>query len=588
MSDKGAASVETYVDKDEVKKRKRKILKYGDGEVGRDILHMIKSRYKLLYIESCEESRVINCFKDIAIAENINLYQWDVGRGLIDSLSSNAQQVVAKDSEVHDDPVALLGHIYDHAQSDKQKMTNKQESPDAHIYMLLDFHHYLDGIPQTERLLKNFAQLPSLCVVVIVAPVFVCPPSLDKEVTLVPFPYPSSDELGESLDKLIREVPTRNIKARETADEKREELIKSASGLTLTEAENAFAKTLVKDRDFVIQTILDEKRQIIRKGGILEYRDPRFSFEEVGGLDILQEWIDLHRLAFKDDAAEFGLPAPKGLLLMGVPGTGKSMSCDAIASAYEMPLLRLDIGSIFSSHVGESEANMRKCIAISEAIAPCILWVDEVEKGIGGVQSSNATDGGVTNRVFGTFLTWMQDKEDPVFVVCTANTVQSIPPEFMRAGRFDEVFFLDIPDFDQRCDVIEKIITRKGRDSQTFCVDDIATASENYTPVEIEKAINNALFRAYYEKKRGLLTEDVVSEIGKFQPLYNSRREDIDNMRIWALGDKSEGGRAVVANSTKRKKRKKKRKIEKEPNRSIDLEEDEEIRAVDFNNDLIV
>ncbi len=229
--------------------------------------------------------------------------------------------------------------------------------------------------------------------------------------------------------------------------------------------------------------------------------------------------------------------------------TGKSMTCDALAAAYEMPLLRLDFGAVFSSHIGESEQNIRQCLAMAEAVSPAILWIDEVEKGIGAVESSNATDGGVTNRVFGTMLTWMQDKTAPVFVVCTANNVFGIPPEFMRAGRFDEIFFIDLPNDEQREEITEKLLRRKKRKPENFEIDDIVSVTKNYAPVEIEKGIDNGLFVAYADGKRELTTEDIVLEIQKFSPLYNLRREEIDEMRRWAIGDDRRGGRAVLANT---------------------------------------
>ena len=558
-------TVKENITREDAKKYRREMLKFGDGNVGRDIFYMLKSRYRILYIRSSEEARVINYFKCLSLAEGINLFHWDCSRGLLDVTSQ--EQVSVSDSEVHEDPIALLSYIVDHAKSDSQKMMKRNESPDAHVYMLLDFHPYLEDIPQIERRMKDFVQTPSLCTIVIVAPIFTCPPSLNKEFTLIDFPFPSPQEIEESLDKIVKEIPASYPKARETAVTQKEDLIKAASGLTLSEVENAFAKTLVKNKDFLVSTVLDEKKQIIRKSGILEYRDPRFTFDQVGGLDTLREWLELHQLAFKDDAADFGLPAPKGVMLIGIPGTGKSMSCEALASTYQMPLLRLDMGAIFGAHVGESEANIRNCIEVAEAISPAILWIDEVEKGIGGVASSNQTDGGVTNRVFGTLLTWMQDKEAPVFVVCTANNTQSIPPEFMRAGRFDEIFFLDIPDDDQRYDVTEKLLVRKDRDPKKFDIDAIVDNSVNYTPVEIEKGINNALFVAYSEGKRDLATDDIVAELGKFQPLYNSRHEDIKQMREWALGDSGSGGRAVLGNSSRKKKRRKGKKI----GRSLDM-----------------
>ena len=217
-----------------------------------------------------------------------------------------------------------------------------------------------------------------------------------------------------------------------------------------------------------------------------------------------------------------------------------------------MPLLRLDMGAVFGSHVGDSEHNIRETIKIADSVSPCVLWVDEIEKGISGVGSSNNTDGGVTARVFGTFVSWMAEKTKPVFVVATANNIDSIPPEFLRAGRFDEIFFLDLPDEGQREDVIEKLIRKKNRDASVIDVQSIVRVTKNYSPAEIEKGIDNALFVAYADGRREMTTSDIVSEMGRFQPLYNGRREDVERMRRQALGENGSGGLARLANSTKK------------------------------------
>jgi len=385
-----------------------------------------------------------------------------------------------------------------------------------------------------------------------VAPEYRCTAALEKEFTLIDFPYPSDKEIGKSLDKISLSIPKgpEYRDAREALLEGREDLIKSARGLTVVEAENSYAKTLVRHKTFHIPTILEEKKQIIRKSGVLEYREPRFTMDDIGGLDVLKTWLQLHRLAFQDDAADFGLTPPKGVLLAGIPGTGKSLTCDALASCYKMPTLRLNMGAIFGSLIGESEGNMRRSLQIAEAVAPSILWIDEIEKGLSGVKSSGENDSGTTNRVFGTFLTWLQDKESPVFVICTANNVSVLPPEFLRAGRFDEIFFLDLPNEEQRFEVTQILLQRKKRDPGKFNIEQIVDCTKNYTPVEIEKGINNALFVAFADQKRELRTEDIVSELKKFPPLYNSKHEEIEELRQWALGENGEGGRAIPANST--------------------------------------
>jgi len=537
---------------DDVREQSRKkMLATGDGSVGPSVNHMVKSRFRILYIRSQEERRVIDFFKNLAIYRGFELFHWDCDRGLLEAHSH--EKVAADNSEVNEgDPTAILAHVIDHAGKQSKSM-RENKKPKGAIYMLLDYHVFLEEMPPVQRKLKEFAETVSVCTIVIVAPTFNCPPTLEKEVTLIDFPVPSYNEINESLQKLAKEISTQLPQAAKEAKEHEEDLVKAASGLTLTEAENAYAMSVVAEKRFDIQRILEEKKQMIRKGGILEYREPRFKMDDLGGLDTLKEWLTLRRLAFKEDARQFGLPAPKGALLIGIPGTGKSMTCDALAHEYEMPLLRLDFGAVFSAHVGESEQNIRKCLETAEAISPAILWIDEVEKGIGGVESSNATDGGVTNRVFGTMLTWMQDKTAPVFVVCTANNIMGMPPEFMRAGRFDEIFFIDLPNEDQRYEVIGKLLQRKGRDPSDFDIDEIVSASTNYTPVEIEKGIDNALFIAYSQGKRKVTVTDIVSEVAKFHPLYNSRREEIDAMREWALGKDGAGGRALLANSPAKK-----------------------------------
>jgi ATP-dependent 26S proteasome regulatory subunit len=540
------------VSSEDISLAKKALVSFGDGKVGRDLYHMLASRYRVLYIQSHEEDRVTDCFKQMSIIKGYNLFRWDCSRGLCDVHTGD--KINDKDNELHTDPGAVLSYIVDKATSDNEKMANKTPVGSGSVFFLLDFHPFLDNLPPIERKLKEFSKIQSMCFIVIISPVFHCPSTLEKVMTLVDFPMPSTDEIAIKLEQIITDVKDRYPLAEEDAKDRKEDIIKAAKGLTLEEVGNAYARSLVKCKKFDVPTILDEKKQIIRKSGILEYLDPKFTFDNIGGLENLKEWLLLRRLAFREDASAFGLPAPKGVLLIGVPGTGKSLTAEALASYYEMPLLRLDMGAVFGSHVGESEANVRMTINTADAVAPAILWIDEVEKGLGGVQSSNFTDGGVTNRVFGTLLTWLQEKESPVFVIATANNVLSLPPEFMRAGRFDEIFFLDLPNKAQRCEIIEKLLLRKKRDPKKFDIEKISNSCENYSPVEIEKAINNGLFIAYSEERRELVDDDVIDEMGKFQPLFNSRREDIEEMRRWALGEGGEGGRARLANETKKAK----------------------------------
>lgn len=290
----------------------------GDGFVGKKINHMIKSRFRILYIRSHEEKRVREFFKDLTIYRGQELFQWDCDRGLIDGY--NGERVASDSSEINEgDPTAILSHILDHA-SKHSKPMREGKVPSGAIYLLLDFHHFLDGFPPVERKLKQFTETVSVCTIVIISPVFVCPPTLEKQVTLIDFPVPSYKEINTSLQKLAKEISAQLPEAAKEAKENEEDLVKAVSGLTLTESENAYAMSVVCDKRFNIHTILDEKKQMIRKSGILEYRDPRFTFDDLGGVDTLKDWLRLRRLAFKEDARQFGLPAPKGVLIFGIPG----------------------------------------------------------------------------------------------------------------------------------------------------------------------------------------------------------------------------------------------------------------------------
>lgn len=531
------------------------ILQVGDGKVGREISHMLMAGYKILYIRSSEEYRVLNTLKHISVFHGYRLYQWDCSRGLLqwhcgDSDNKDKlEPVTGLETEANEHATACLSYIIDLSKSDSIQKQEKKVGPKGRIFVFLDMHNILDRENYVlERRFREFTELDSATVIIIIAPVFVCPASLDKDFTLIDFPLPSKQEIASLLDQIVADIPDSYPAALDAARDHKEDIIDAARGLTLVEAANAYAKTLAKNQTFVISNILEEKRQIIRKSGILEYLDPTITFKEIGGLDALREWLQTRRLSFSEDARAFGCPIGRGVLLLGIPGTGKSAVCSALGDMYQMPLLRLDMGAIYGSFVGESEKNIRTAIQVAEAVSPAVLWLDEIEKGISGATAIETH--GTSGRVFGTFLTWLQEKTCAVFVAATANNIRGIPPEFLRAGRFDEIFFLDLPNDEQRRDVIGKLLTKKKRDSTEFDIVYIAEKTANYSPAEIEKGIDNALFVAYMDNKRKLTTEDVIAEMGKFQPLYNGRRDDIEDMRQQALGENNRGGLARLANST--------------------------------------
>jgi len=296
-------------------------------------------------------------------------------------------------------------------------------------------------------------------------------------------------------------------------------------------------KSLVEKQCLDADVILAEKEQIIRKSGVLEYYHTDETIDDVGGLDLLKQWLTKRRKAFGEAAREYGLPQPKGLLLIGVQGCGKSLTAKAVAHLWQLPLLRLDVGRIFSGIVGSSEERMRRAISTAESIAPVVLWLDEVEKGFSGTQSSSFSDAGTTSRVFGSFVTWLQEKESPVFVIATANNIQLLPPELLRKGRFDEIFFIDLPSCEERRQITAIHVAkrlREGRATEEFDIEGIANETSSFSGAEIEQAIVSAMYDAFDDGQRPFTTEDVLRAVRETFPLAVTMREQIDELREWA------------------------------------------------------
>jgi SpoVK/Ycf46/Vps4 family AAA+-type ATPase len=308
-------------------------------------------------------------------------------------------------------------------------------------------------------------------------------------------------------------------------------LAQAALGLTAAQAKRAFAKAIVRDEvldDRGIDAVVAEKKAIIRESQALEFYAAEETPDDVGGLDSLKRWLSLRERAFTEEAAAYGLPAPKGLALIGIPGTGKSLTAKMIGGLWRLPLLRLDIGALFGSLVGESEERVRRALQLAETVAPCVLWIDELEKGLSG----GDLDGGTSQRVFGTILTWMQEKTAPVFVVATANDVTALPPETLRRGRFDEIFFLDLPTEEERREIITVHLRKRRRDPGAFDIHHLAQISDGFTGAELEQSIVDALYHAFSED-RDVHTADVTAAVGRAVPLSRSQREVIERLRAW-------------------------------------------------------
>jgi AAA+ superfamily predicted ATPase len=486
---------------------------------------LIRARYPILYIVSWEEQRVQDWLVEVAKKRNKRVFEWSFSTGIVPAGTSIQSQ--RPRTSTTKDPLAALDHVVDQV--------------DAALYLFKDLHPFLtrNNFAVIRRLKEIGLQLKNTHkTIVLISPTMELPPELEKEVTVIDFPLPETKDISALLDRIIQEVKTQpNIKI-DVAPEARERVLKAALGLTLSEAENVFAKILVnggKLGEEDIQAVFSEKRQIIRKSGLLDYYETDARFEQVGGMQHLKEWLRKRALAFADKARDFGLPPPKGVFLLGVQGCGKSLCAKAVSGLWGMPLLRLDVGRMFGSLVGSSEENMRRAIQVAESIAPVVLWIDEIEKAMAGSKSSGSTDSGTTARVFGTFLTWLSEKSSSVFVIATANNISELPPELLRKGRFDEIFFVDLPNDDERREIFRIHLALRKRDVAAFDVDALGREAVGFSGAEIEEAIVSALYDAFSEDKP-LSTAHVAKAIRETVPLSRTMEGELTRLRTWADG----------------------------------------------------
>lgn len=487
---------------------------------------LIRAKYPILYIMSSEERRIEELLRHVAGMRRKRLFSWTVTEGIQDLSLPKAVVVESKTR----DPLQILDYI-----------ANYKESA---LFILKDFHSYIDHsrLPLDSeraliiRRLRDVANelKESRKTLVLLSPVHTVPVELEKDITLLDYSQPTFEELHIALDRVLRSAKQRSrLKGLDLNEEARARAIRAAQGLTCTEAENAFAKSLVMTHGLDLDVILAEKQHLLRRSRALEYFHAPEDFSFVGGMEELKEWLRKRGSAFSERARRFGLPEPRGLLLLGVQGCGKSLMAKAVASQWKLPLLRLDMGRIFGEMVGASELNMRQALKVAESLAPTIIWVDEIEKGLAGAASSGRSDAGTAARVFGTFLTWMQEKEAPVFVVATSNDVRQLSPELLRKGRFDEIFFVDLPDQKERAEIWNIHLHKRKRNPRHFNIERLASESEGFSGAEIEQVIISALYDAF-DETRDIEMLDLIRIITQSVPLSKTMHEEIEGFRAWA------------------------------------------------------
>lgn len=476
-------------------------------------VHHIRAGYAGLHVVSHEEQRVCSELQAALKEDRLSaytLYQWTCTQGI----TGNDKSVPDTD----DPRLALDAFLM---------------LPEHTVLFLRDFHVFLKGDHPDPLLIRKLKEAIAIGKashrhLITVGCMTVLPPELEKEVTVLEFDLPGPDELFPIVERLAAEFGIE-------LNGNREEILRALQGQTTIEAENNVAKCLVECGQLDPVRLAREKCATVKQSGLLEFIEPPGGFAMVGGSDMLKAWIARRIKVFTKEARAFGLPAPKGLLLLGVQGCGKSLSCKAIAATLKVPMLRLDAGALMAKHVGESEANARRVIKLAEAVAPCVLWIDEIEKGFSGSRSSGNTDGGTMARVFGTFLTWMAEKTAPVFILATANDVTQLPPEFIRKGRWDEMFFVDLPTESERTDIFRVQLARFGRDPEDFSLSLLAQCTPNFTGAEIEAAVSEGLFVAFDDGVP--LTDGILADaIKDIVPIAETMKPQVEGLRAWANG----------------------------------------------------
>lgn len=476
--------------------------------------HLSRAGAPLLHIASYEWERVRGLVIAMSNDLRLPLRVWSQSTGL---LTCNQDGEVSVEDNAERDPTEVLRQVH--------------RSDEAGVWLLEDFQPFLsqDHHPLL-RWLREIARLPTSPrkIVVLSTPLPGLPMDLRKEIPTIELELPGVDDL-----RVVLQDAAAALGVRVSADEA---LLDAARGLTVMEARLAFGKAaaeLGRLDHGAVGLVAQEKGRIIKQSEVLEYYPTDARMTDVGGLDQLKAWLDRRGRAFGAGARDFGLDAPKGVLLLGVQGCGKSLLAKAVAATWQFPLLRFDMGKVFGGIVGQSEGNMRTALQVAQALAPCVLWIDEIEKGLAGMGSSDQTDGGTTARVVGTLLTWLQEKTAPVFVVATANRIDMLPPELLRKGRFDEIFFVDLPTRAVREEILSIHLRKKRRDPKDFALVELAARSVGFSGAELEEAVREGLYDAFAEG-RELHSDHIARALDKTFPLSRTMREQIDGLRQWA------------------------------------------------------
>lgn len=472
----------------------------------------LKARYPIIYITTVEEDRVEYIIrKNVKTNLNRSIYSWD----FVDGYTNNPNN----EGFAKRNPLQAL------------ELVERLNLETPALFLLKDFHRFLTDL-SISRKLRNISRILKLQpkTIIIIGSDVTIPKELQELITVLQFQLPLEEEISQELTRLIDSL---NI---EVDAELFENLTRACQGLSLERIRRVLSKIIAIYKTIdnnSISILLSEKKQIISQTEILEYCSVHEKITNLGGLNNLKDWLNKRKTAFSIQASNYGLPTPRGLLLIGIQGTGKSLTAKAIANDWQLPLLKLDVGKLFGGIVGESESRLRQMINLAETISPCILWIDEIDKAFTNTDSKG--DSGTSNRVLATFISWLSEKTKPVFVISTANNIDLLPLEIIRKGRFDEIFFLDLPKLDEREEIF-KIHLQEFRPNswKSFDSTKLAQLSESFSGAEIRQSIIEGMYQAFYEK-REITTEDICLALKEFVPLANLESSQMAKLQNWAV-----------------------------------------------------
>jgi SpoVK/Ycf46/Vps4 family AAA+-type ATPase len=477
----------------------------------------LRARYPLIYIPSAEEERVEAIIINVAKSLGRSIYIWD----FVDGYQSNPTD-------------AGMGK-----RNPLQALEFVDKIPKSAVFVLRDLDRFFEDVAIARKLKNLSRRLKSESQnIIVIAPQINISDSLSEFFSILEFPLPNPNELKTEIEQIASSANSDNdIQLDKKAIN---DLVRAGQGLSLERIRRVLAKAIAENGRLHaddVELILEEKRQSIRQTQILEFYPSTTEISDIGGLDNLKEWLLRRGSAFSDRARKYGLPHPRGLLLAGIQGTGKSLTAKAISHHWHLPLLRLDVGRLFAGLVGESESRTRQMVQLAEALSPCVLWIDEIDKAFAGVDGRG--DSGTTNRVFGTFLTWMAEKTSPVFVVATANNIRTLPPELLRKGRFDEVFFVGLPNQEERSQIFSVHLTKyRPHNIRAYDIDRLAYETPEFSGAEIEQGIIEAMHIGF-SQNRDFTNDDILEAASQIVPLAQTAQQEIQVLQEWAASGKA-------------------------------------------------